>query len=441
MQNLHISADQQQALREETPLLWLNPSYGDASQAPAMPSADQMYQAESRLARFAPLLMRLFPELKASQGIIESELLSADNLNTQINTVGGRTMIKADHALPVAGSIKARGGIHEVLCFTEQLALDRGLLNDTDDDYQKLLLPEAKQLFSQYEIAVGSTGNLGLSVGIIGAALGFKASVHMSVDAKEWKKKRLRDRGVNVVEHQSDYGAAVAAGRQQSAQDPHSYFVDDENSPYLFMGYAVAALRLKQQLDAQQVCIDQQHPLFVYLPAGVGGAPGGITYGLKTLFGDAVHCFFAEPTQAPCMLLGMATQAGEEPCSVYDFGLNINTDADGLAVGTAAKWVCDATRNIVSGVFTATDRSLYLNLLNLNRSESLKVEPSAAIGCNGPTMLNSPAGSAYLQQQGLADHTDQITHLIWTTGGLFVPEQEYDQFLSNAIKYFDKKIS
>ena len=58
----------------------------------------------------------------------------------------------------------------------------------------------------------------------------------------------------------------------------------------------------------------------------MGGGPGGVAFGLKMLFGDAAHCFFAEPTHSPCMMLGMATGENNSIC-VQDFGIDNRTAA------------------------------------------------------------------------------------------------------------------
>ena len=433
--NLAITPFEKEQLQNADPLVWINKAYQDKTAVCNTPSIDELYTANTHLMRFAPLLATLFPELKASNGIIESRLIKVDSLNQKINSIGGSLFLKADHNLPIAGSIKARGGIYEVLHFAHSLAKEHKLLSTEEDNYSMLSQKKAQALFSKHTIIVGSTGNLGLSIGIIGDALGFNTIVHMSCEAKEWKKDRLRQCGVTVIEHDDDYSAAVAAGRINAANNPLCYFIDDERSPYLFAGYAVAALRLQTQLKAANIQVDKEHPLFVYLPAGVGGAPGGITFGLKHLFGEYVHCFFAEPVQAPCMLLGMAGSTGSVTTCVSDCGLTIDTDADGLAVGQASQWVCDATRHLLSGVYTATDEQIYKQLYLLKACENIEVEPSAAISCLGPSMLNTPAAKKYLTTHGLLANMGNSTHIAWLTGGSLVPKAEYQHYLEVAQQF------
>ena len=48
-----------------------------------------------------------------------------------------------------------------MLKFAEQCAIEKGFIKETDD-YEKFKSEAFRQCFSQYKIAVGSTGNLGL---------------------------------------------------------------------------------------------------------------------------------------------------------------------------------------------------------------------------------------------------------------------------------------
>jgi len=415
--------------------LWVNPGrrpMGACAGELPLGKADVL-DAETRLRRFAPLLAELFAELAPAGGVIESDLRPAgafaERLGKRCGPAPlGEVYVKADHALPVAGSVKARGGIYAVLHFAEKVALESGLLSGRGDDYRKLGRPAARAAFGRYELSTASTGNLGLSVGIVGAALGFGVTVHMSAEAKAWKKRRLRDRGVRVVEHGADYTAACAAARDAARDTPQAHFVDDENSRELLLGYSVAALRLRKQLAAAGAAVDAEHPLLLYLPCGVGGAPGGITLGARLVFRDAVHCFFAEPVEAPCVLLGLLTGRGAG-VSVYDAGLALKTEADGLAVSRPSSLVVGLMGPLLDGCYTVRDEQLFRHLAELYDTEGIEVEPSAAAGCAGPEMvLCTQEGRAWQAARGLCGRMAAATHVIWTTGGLFVPAEEHERY-------------
>ncbi|MEF1166856.1 D-serine ammonia-lyase [Vibrio campbellii] len=396
--------------------------------------AANIKDASERLKRFAPYLMKAFPETAASDGIIESNVVEIDKmkscLEAQYGTqILGRLMLKKDSHLPISGSIKARGGIYEVLTHAEKLVIEAGLLSESDD-YSKLFSEEFRQFFQQYSIAVGSTGNLGMSIGIMSAKLGFSVSVHMSADAREWKKNKLRSHGVNVVEYEQDYGVAVEQGRKEAEKDPTCFFIDDENSQTLFLGYSVAGERLKQQFDDMGIIVDAEHPLFVYLPCGVGGGPGGVAFGLKMAFGDHVHCIFAEPTHSPCMLLGVHTGLHDD-IAVQDLGIDNITAADGLAVGRASGFVGRAMERLLDGYYTMTDERMYHHLGELSEQEDIRLEPSALAGMMGAVHVSQD--QVYqARMQFSEDKMKNAIHLVWATGGGMVPEAEMSAYLAKS---------
>ncbi len=437
-----------EALKEQYPLVnnliateevfWINPNmekYETAIKNSPL-NEEHVKDAEERLKRFASYIAKVFPETKETGGIIESPLVKIPSMKQSLEKsygqpILGGLLLKCDSGLPISGSIKARGGIYEVLKHAEQLALQYGMLTGKDD-YSILDSDRFRGFFAKYSIAVGSTGNLGLSIGIMSAKLGFNVTVHMSADAKEWKKDLLRSKGVNVIEYEADYSKAVEEGRLQADADPSCYFVDDENSHDLFLGYAVAASRLQKQLEELEIVVDEEHPLFVYLPCGVGGGPGGVAFGLKLLYKDNVHCFFAEPTHSPCMLLGLMTGLHDK-IAVQDIGIDNVTDADGLAVGRPSGFVGKTMEPFLSGNYTVSDEELYRLLKELADTENIYLEPSALAGMIGPLNV-CKAENEYLQKQQLTEKVKKGTHIVWGTGGSMVPEDVMNGYYKKGLE-------
>lgn len=370
--------------------------------------------------RFAPLIYKLFPE--TINGIIESPFVKTDELRKKVLPgMNGELFFKLDSHLEVAGSIKARGGIYEVMSITEELLISRGSLT-YEMNYVNILKKDIRKILSKYTISVASTGNLGLSIGIMSARLGYNARVHMSSDAKQWKKDRLIKNGVEVVEHEGDFTYAVQMGRKEAKENDKIYFVDDERSINLFLGYAVSALRIKKDLKKNGIIPTPMKPLILYLPCGVGGAPGGITFGFKHVFGSCVRCYFAEPVASPAMLLGVLTGKFGE-LNVNDYGLDNKTELDGLAVASPSDFVSPMMEKLCDGFYTVRDEKMFEYLYLLKNTENIKIEPSAAAGIPGPYMTGNMNRDAY--------------HIVWTTGGLFVPKAIYDKMYFKGRKNYE----
>ena len=429
-------------IAEQKETLWINDKYLPFEMVDGVcqlvVNDEDIADAERRLQKFAPYIRKCFPETVPDGGLIESPLKDIPEMKKALEEtydaeIPGRLLLKMDSHLAIAGSVKARGGIYEVLKHAEDLALQEGMITE-DDNYERFADDDMKEFFGRYTVQVGSTGNLGLSIGIMSAFLGFKVKVHMSADARQWKKDMLRSKGVEVIEYDDDYSAAVLEGRRQSDLDPSSYFVDDEYSVPLFLGYAVAARRLLGQFDEKGITVDEDHPLIVYIPCGVGGAPGGVCYGLKRLFGDNVHVFFCEPTLFPSVLLGMASDRHNE-VNVSDFGLTGMSAADGLACASPSGFVTRIDRNLLSGDFTVRDAILFDYMRMLKATEDVFIEPSSCAAFIAPVnIMKYDAGKAYLEKHGLdAEKLAASTQICWATGGRLVPDEIWDKYMNTYL--------
>ena len=372
--------------------------------------------AWERLNRFTAYVQVAFPETIKTSGIIDSPIQLINETKAELEksenvTIQGDLYVKRDDSLAVCGSLKARGGIYTVFKYAEDIAIKSRMLKTTDN-YAVLNNEEFKTLFSNYKISVGSTGNLGMSIGLSGSRLGFDVTVYMSEEAKMWKKNMLKDAGVNVIEFEGDYTSALKLARKEAAKDQNTYFIDDEDSKELFLGYSVAYKTLIHQLANKGIIINDMHPLIVYLPCGVGGGPGGITFGLKKALGDNVYCYFGEPTQMPCMALAMANSRSD--VSVYDIGLGKGTIADGLACSSPSVLAYEIMKTMLDGCFTIEDEhSLELSRL-LYRTSGIKAEPSSCVALGG-------VGKVLYQ----INNIENATHLVWLTGGSLVPDDEW----------------
>ena len=102
------------------PITWLNPQKKLMKEMPEFSiGMEEIIAVEKLWERFAPFFMAAFPQTIPSKGILESPLVEINAmkkvLNQQHPKIEGKLYLKCDNALPIAGSIKARGGFYEIM--------------------------------------------------------------------------------------------------------------------------------------------------------------------------------------------------------------------------------------------------------------------------------------------------------------------------------------
>ncbi|MGI2260081.1 hypothetical protein [Shewanella sp. GXUN23E] len=110
--------------------------------------------------------------------------------------------------------------------------------------------------------------------------------------------------------------------------------------------------------------------------------------------------------------------------------INNITAADGLAVGRASGFVGRAMERLIDGYYTLSDQHMYDLLGLLDKTEGIRLEPSALAGMAGPVRVsNNPE---YLSRMQLDTCMPQATHLVWATGGGMVPADEMANYLNKG---------
>ena len=377
--------------------------------------------AEERFRWFAPLFEELFPQTRSQGGVIESPLEKVASLSRALGEEFGEDFphelwAKRDDALAVSGSVKSRGGIHEVLEVALGAARDLGV--DLDSGPLVFLDEAVRERMARMRIVVGSTGNLGMSIGLMGAILGFSVTVHMSLNAKAWKKDTLL--GIR--------------GRGRRAR--HGLHSGRARWPCRGGGGSTRPLHRRRELAEPLRGLRRRRQ------AARGSAGGGLGRGrrgpsahgppavrdrrgarrdrVRTVgpsSGDAVRCVFVEPVSMPAFLLGRLTGL-DDGIAVADVGLGALTVADGLAVGRPSRFVGKAVGHLLHGYATVTDDDLLRTLAVAEATAGLRLEPSA---CAGLRAAGRFAGAGPTEAPG--------THIAWLTGGSLVPDQEYEALL------------
>lgn len=81
---------------------------------------------------------------------------------------------------------------------------------------------------------------------------------------------------------------------------------------------------------------------------------------------------------------------------------------------------------VSSGCYSVADDALFTTLAHLRQTTGIEIEPSAAACFAGTRLLDT-----------MVRNDPRATHVFWTTGGSFVPAEEYEMFYQRGCELLE----
>jgi threonine dehydratase len=210
-------------------------------------------------------------------------------------------------------------------------------------------------------VVAASAGNHAQGVALAAQQHGIRATVYMPDGAPIPKERATRAYGADVVFVPGPVDEALAAARRE-AEESGKVFIHPFDHPDIIAGQGTLGLEILEQCPQAAT---------ILVPTGGGGLLAGVAVAVKTRRPDLrlVGVQAAEAAAYPASLSAGRPLRLEE----------MNTMADGIAVGQPGRLPFGLVRSYVDDFVTVTEEEMSRALLMLVEREKLVVEPAGAV--------------------------------------------------------------